>query len=371
MPEMKPEHKIIRFAYALVSLGLIALLFAGLLSPFINPWHFWMAALAGLAFPLIWFLNSINLLFSLFIDKRIFYVTLIYLLAGTPLMLRHFSISMKMGCDDDTEQFSIMSYNVEGFNGIAGKDKYAGQKIIHSYINEKKPDIVCLQEYSMKGRKHGAFYKTLNENLHLDYKQLSGYNAEALSTSSILVTASRHKILNQGIVYSPDIEIFAIFSDILLGSDTVRVFNVHLQSVKLISEKRILKPERGQILKKTAVRNVISSLRKLKIAFRIRSYQSMILAASIRESPYPVIVAGDFNDTPASFSYRTIGKSLKEASFLRTNGFSRTYVESYYPLKIDHIFMDKALITCNFKRDKVRLSDHFPLMAGFSLRPNK
>jgi endonuclease/exonuclease/phosphatase (EEP) superfamily protein YafD len=97
----------------------------------------------------------------------------------------------------------------------------------------------------------------------------------------------------------------------------------------------------------------------------------MILAASIRESPYPVIVAGDFNDTPASFTFRTIGKSLKEAAYLRTNGFSRTYVESYYPLKIDHIFMDKALITCNFKRDKVRLSDHFPVMAGFSLRPDR
>jgi endonuclease/exonuclease/phosphatase family metal-dependent hydrolase len=368
---MKPERKFIRLTYALVSLGLITLLFAGLISPYINPWHFWMAALAGLAFPLIWLLNSINLLFSLFADKRIFYVTLIYMLAGTPMMLRHFSISMKMGCDEETEQFSIMSYNVEGFNGIDGNDKYAGQKIIHSYINKQAPDIVCLQEYSMKGRKHGAFYKTLNENLHLDYKQLSGYNAEALSTTSILVTASKHKIVNQGIVYSPDIEIFAIFSDILLGNDTIRVFNVHLQSVKLISEKQILKPEKDQILKKSVVRSVISSLRKLKIAFRIRSYQSMLLAASIAKSPYPVIVAGDFNDTPASFSYRTIGKSLKEASFLRTNGFSRTYVESYYPLKIDHIFMDKALNTCNFRRDKVELSDHYPVMAGFSIRPDK
>lgn len=365
---MKPERKIVRFAYVLVSLGLIALLFAGLISPYINPWHFWMAALAGLAFPLIWLLNSINLLFSLFVDKRIFYVTLIYLMAGTPMMMRHFSISLKMGCDDETEQFSIMSYNVEGFGGIAGKDKYAGQKIIHTYINDKKPDIICLQEYSMKGRKHGAFYKTLTENLHLSYKQLSGYNAEALSTSTILVTASRHEILYQGIVYSPDNEIFAIFSDILLGSDTVRVFNVHLQSVKLISEKQILKPERDQVLKKKSARNVISSLRKLKIAFRIRSHQSQILAGSIKASPYPVIVAGDFNDTPASFSFKTIGKSLKEAAYLRTNGFSRTYAESYYPLKIDHIFMDKALNICNFRRDKVELSDHFPVMAGFSLK---
>lgn len=368
---MKPERKTIRFLHASVSLVLISALFAGLLSPYINPWHFWIAALAGLAFPIIWVLNSVNLVFSFFTDKRIFYVTLIYLMAGTPMMMRHFSISLKMGCDEETEQFSIMSFNVEGFNGISGKDKYAGQKEIHSYINDKTPDIVCLQEYSMKGRKHGAFYKTLTENLHLSYKQLSGYNAEALSTSTILVTASRHEILNQGIVYSPDNEIFAIFSDILLGSDTVRVFNVHLQSVKLISEKQILKPERDQVLKKKSARNVISSVRKLKIAFRIRSHQSLILAGSIKASPYPVIVAGDFNDTPASFSFRTIGKSLKEASYLRTNGFSRTYAESYYPLKIDHIFMDKSLNTCNFRRDKVELSDHYPVIAGFSLRADK
>lgn len=368
---MKPERKTIRFLHASVSLVLISALFAGLLSPYINPWHFWIAALAGLAFPIIWVLNSVNLVFSFFADKRIFYVTLIYLMAGTPMMMRHFSISLKMGCDEETEQFSIMSFNVEGFNGISGKDKYTGQKEIHSYINDKTPDIVCLQEYSMKGRKHGAFYKTLTENLHLSYKQLSGYNAEALSTSTILVTASKHEILNQGIVYSPDNEIFAIFSDILLGSDTVRVFNVHLQSVKLISEKQILKPERDQVLKKKSARNVISSVRKLKIAFRIRSHQSLILAGSIKASPYPVIVAGDFNDTPASFSFRTIGKSLKEAAYLRTNGFSRTYAESYYPLKIDHIFMDKSLNTCNFRRDKVELSDHYPVIAGFSIRADK
>lgn len=364
---MNLKHKTIRFLYAIVTLVLISALFAGLLSPYINPWHFWIVALAGLAYPILWVLNSINLIFSFITDKRIFYVTLIYLIAGTPMMLRHFSISLKMGCSNETEQYSIMSYNVEGFSGIAGKDKYTGQKIIHSYINDKAPDIVCLQEYSMKGRKHGAFYKTLNENLHLNYKQLSGYNAEALSTSSILVTASRHEILKQGIVYSPDSEIFAIFSDILLGSDTVRIFNVHLQSVKLISEKQILKPERDQLLKKKSARNVISSLRKLKIAFRIRSHQSIILAESIKQSPYPVIVAGDFNDTPASFSYRTVGKSLKEAAFLRRNGLSRTYAESYYPLKIDHIFMDKSLNICNFKRDKIKLSDHFPVTAGFSV----
>ena len=120
---MKPERKTIRFLHASVSLVLISALFAGLLSPYINPWHFWIAALAGLAFPIIWVLNSVNLVFSFFADKRIFYVTLIYLMAGTPMMMRHLSISLKMGCDEETEQFSIMSFNVEGFNGISGKDK--------------------------------------------------------------------------------------------------------------------------------------------------------------------------------------------------------------------------------------------------------
>lgn len=364
---MRIKNRYIRFFYAASTLFLLSGLMIALLSPYINPRIIWVAALFGLAFPVFWLLNLLNLGLSLFIGKRIFLITLFYLLAGTPMMLRHFDLSLKRGCDNSNTSFTLMSYNVKSFDGISGKDKFEAQQIIHDFINQMEPDIVCFQEYSMKGSKHAPFFKNLRESLHQEYRQLSDYNASELSTQSILVTASRHPIVNEGIVYSPDNEIFAIYSDIELDSDTLRVFNIHLQSIKLIKEKVILQPN-SKILSTSIFGKVRSTLYKLRKAFYIRSYQSLVLTEAINKSPHPVMVAGDFNDTQASFAYRTIGNALRDVSFLRANGFRPTYSESDYPLVIDHIFADKRLNNCNYKRLPVKLSDHYPIVTDFSFR---
>ncbi|MDY0102575.1 MAG: endonuclease/exonuclease/phosphatase family protein [Lentimicrobium sp.] len=368
---MRIKNRYIRFSYAALTLLLLSGLMIALLSPYINPRIIWIAALFGLAFPVLWFLNLLNLAFSLFVGKRIFLITLIYLLAGTPMMLRHFDLSLKRGCGENKTNYSLMSYNVKNFDGIAGKDKYETQQTIHDFINKRGPDIVCFQEYSMKGSKHAPFFKNLMESLHQDYRQLSDYNASDLSTQSILVTASKHPIINEGIVYSPDNEIFAIYSDIQLNSDTLRVFNIHLQSIKLIKEKGILQPNRKQLISTTIFGKIRSTLYKLRKAFYIRSYQSLVLAEAIKKSPHPVMVAGDFNDTPSSFAYQIIGDSLRDVSFLRINGFKPTYAESDYPLVIDHIFADKRLSNCNYRRLQIKLSDHYPIITDFSFRDRR
>ena len=365
---MKIKKKYLKLAYAALTLILLAGLMAALFAPYINPHSLMIPAFLGLAFPLIWILNAGNLLFSFFIDRRIFIITMIYMLAGTPMMFRHVNLSIKRSCTEKKDLFKIMSYNVQGFDGVKGQNQYEAQKSIHALINKHSPDILCLQEYAMKGMKHAPFYKNLNETLQQNFLQLSDYKASELSTQRILVTASKHNIVDQGIIYSPDNEIFAIYSDIELRNDTVRVFNVHLQSVKLIQERVLLKPERKQILNRNIFSKLLSSVKKLKKAFYIRSSQALILAEAIKRSPHPVMVAGDFNDTPSSFAYKTISKTLHDASLLRVNGIKPTYAESYYPLIIDYILADRRLNTCNYSRLCVPLSDHYPIITDFSFR---
>ena len=348
---------------------LLAGLMTALLAPYINPYSIWIPALLGLAFPIIWFLNAGNLLFSFFLDRRIFLITLIYLLVGTSMMFRHVNLTLKRGCPENKGQFfKIMSYNVQGFEGVAGQDTFETQKSIHAFINKHAPDIVCFQEYAMKGMKHAPFYKNLNENLNHNFIQLSDYNASELSTQLIFVTASKHNIVDQGVIYSPKNEIFAIYSDIELMNDTVRVFNVHLQSIKLLHEKTILKPDRKQLLSRNIFRKVLISVEKLKKAFYIRSTQSLVLAEAIKRSPHPVLVAGDFNDTPDSFAYNTISKTLHDASRFRFTGIKPTYAESDYPLIIDYILTDNYLSTCNYNRLRVPFSDHYPIISDFSFK---
>ena len=365
---MKIKNKYLKLTYATLTLLLLAGLMAALFAPYINPYSLIIPAFLGLAFPIIWLLNAGNLLVSFFLDRRIFLITMIYLLVGTPLMFRHVNLSIKRSCPENKEHFKIMSYNVEAFNGVKGQHPYETQKSIHALINKHAPDIICFQEYSMKGMKHAQFYKNLSETLQQDFIQLSDYKASELSTQRILVTATKHNIVDQGIIYSPNHEIFAIYSDIELMKDTVRVFNVHLQSIQLIEEKVLLKPVGKQILKRNIFRKVLSSIEKLKKAFYIRSSQALILADAIKQSPHPVMVAGDFNDTPASFAYKTISRPLQNASFLRANGIKPTYVDSDYPLIIDYILADKQLKTCNYKRLRVRFSDHYPIVSKFSFR---
>ena len=365
---MKIKNKYIKLTYAALTLLLLAGLMAALFSPYINPYSLIIPAFLGLAFPLIWVLNAGNLVISFFIDRRIFFITLIYLLVGTPLMFRHVNLSLKRGCKENEALFKVMSYNVQGFSGVKGKSQYETQQSIHALINKHAPDIVCFQEYSMKGMQHSQFYKNLSETLQQDFLQLSDYKTSEFATQQILVTASRHSIVDQGVIYSANNEIFAIYSDIKLKNDTVRVFNVHLQSIKLIEEKIILKPVTRQILKRNIFRKVLSSVRKLKKAFYIRSSQALILSEAIKQSPHPVMVAGDFNDTPASFAYKTISSTLHDGSLFRANGIKPTYAESDYPLIIDYILADKHLNTCNYSRLRVLFSDHYPIISDFSFK---
>ena len=365
---MKIKKRYLKLAYATLTLLLLGCLMASLFSPYINPYSLLIPAFLGLAFPLIWLLNAGNLLISFVLDRRIFFITLIYLLVGTPLMFKHFHVSFNRNCAKNEGLFKIMSYNVQGFDGMEGQDRYLTQQRIHALVNKHAPDIVCFQEYSMKGMKHAEFYKNLNETLHQDFLQLSDYNASELSTQRVLITASKHSIVDQGIIYSPDNEIFAIYSDIKLKDDTIRLFNVHLQSIKLIKEKVFLKPNRKQILSRNIFGKMHSTLSKLKKAFYIRSSQALILAEAIKKSPHPVMVAGDFNDTPASFAYKTLSSTLKDASLYRVNGIKPTYAESYYPLIIDYILADTKLNTCNYNRLRVPLSDHYPIVTDFSFK---
>lgn len=365
---MKIIRKRLKLVYAVLTLMLLIVSIAALLAPYINPYHLLIPAFLGLAFPLIWLLNAGNLLISIFVDRRIFIVILIYLFAGAPLMIRHVNLNLKSGCPENKDIYKLMSYNVKGFYVVKelGKDKTI--KGIHALVYKQEPDIICFQEYIMQDKKRSPFYKNLNETLQQNSLHLSGYEISKVSANCRLITASKHRIINQGIVYSPYEDIFAIYSDIKLENDTLRVFNVHLESIQLVEEKIFLRPDKEQIFNRTIFGKMLSTVVKLKKAFYGRSTQTLILAEAIGQSPHPVIVAGDFNDTPASFAYKTISKTLQNASYFHANGIKPTYVESDYPIVIDYILVGKQLKTCNYNRLSVVFSDHYPIVSNFFFR---
>jgi endonuclease/exonuclease/phosphatase family metal-dependent hydrolase len=103
----------------------------------------------------------------------------------------------------------------------------------------------------------------------------------------------------------------------------------------------------------------------LKKGFVRRSVQAQVVKEHIRNSKYPVIVAGDFNDTPVSYTYRKIRNGLNDSFVTSGYGAGFTYKGNYPPNRIDYILYDNALINNHFDIVRVKYSDHYPIIAWF------
>lgn len=339
-------------------------LITGTISRFINPYQFWPAAFFSLAFPAIWIFTLISAL--LLIRRKPWFLSLmIGVLVSAPLMLRHFTIPF-FHQNKSAEDYMLMTYNVHGFSGIrGGKSSYERQALVHEFVNELDPAVVCMQEYPMKSRKHARYLDHLNKELELANKHISDFNTESKGTSYTFMTATKYPVKQRGTIFTMDPEICGIFTDIQFPEGIVRVYNIHLQSVKLIGEKRLLRPHRNPGAIKYFFTYLKGTTAKLRKAFPMRSYQAWMIRQSINSCPYPVIICGDFNDTPASYSYNLLSEGMNDAAFNNGCGFNRTYSESIYPLRIDQILVDKRLTSGSYSRKKIYLSDHFPVVAGF------
>ena len=116
---------------------------------------------------------------------------------------------------------------------------------------------------------------------------------------------------------------------------------------------------------KETVKEVKSLSVSLKKGFVKRALQAQVVKDHINRSPFPVIVAGDFNDTPVSYAYRKIRKGLNDSFVNSGYGAGFTYKGNYPPNRIDYILYDDNLINSYFEIKKVRYSDHYPIIAYF------
>jgi endonuclease/exonuclease/phosphatase family metal-dependent hydrolase len=116
---------------------------------------------------------------------------------------------------------------------------------------------------------------------------------------------------------------------------------------------------------KETVNEVKSLSVSLKKGFVKRSLQAQIVKDHINSSKYPVIVAGDFNDTPVSYSYRKIRRGLNDSFVTSGYGAGFTYKGNYPPNRIDYILYDNSLVSSHFDILKVKYSDHYPIIAWF------
>jgi endonuclease/exonuclease/phosphatase family metal-dependent hydrolase len=267
----------------------------------------------------------------------------------------------------------IMSWNVAQFNAMEDKLHPEVKKQMFNTINEYQPDIACFQEMVAEDssvKDHGHIDEYLEKLNFKDYFYSYNVKEDFWGYAHFgIIVFSKYPIINRQAVSTFPNDYNSIFQyvDIVKAEDTIRIFNVHLQSLRFSKEnlKYIDKPtaeNEDEAIKES--KNIIS---KFKNGFLRRQVQADRICTEMKKSPYPVIVTGDFNDLPNSYAYQTIGSNLKDAFVEKGSGLGRTFSGISPVLRIDNIFVDKKIDVLQFNRVKKKLSDHFPIIADVQM----
>ncbi len=338
----------------------LALLFS-YLAVHINPDDLVFPAFFGLSYPYLLLINIIIAVIWITKLKPEAFISLIVIAAG----FTHFSNYLKIHRPrtDKTGTFRVLSYNVRLFNYFENRGNSNSEKMVLDFLKNQQPEIICLQEFYVTGNpdlKEQSVKKTLGGDYYSHLKVIRSGRNHYYG----IMTLSRFPVIGKGEIIHPGTASLSIYTDVLIDRDTFRIFNNHLQSFRLTRMERSFLNELTESSDNKETFNEIKTISlSLKSGFISRASQAKLVKEYINASPYPVIVAGDFNDTPVSYSYRKIRKGLYDSFVKSGYGAGFTYKGNYPPNRIDYILFDNALESRSFEIIKVRYSDHYPITA--------
>jgi endonuclease/exonuclease/phosphatase family metal-dependent hydrolase len=353
-------HKILLAVNVLLALALLLSYLAYL----IDPETFALPAFFGLAYPYILLINIIMIVIWAMLLRYEALISVFVIALGFTHLTNYFNFGKPAGNKEDT--FKVMSYNLRLFNYYENDDPNSEKKVI-DFLKAQKPDILCLQEFFINGdpsQRESSVRAALGGKYFTHLKVIGSGKNRYYG----IITFSKFPIISKGEIIHPRSSSLSIFTDIVIEKDTFRIFNNHLQSFRLKKMERSFLEEMTSPDDKETLDEIRKISGRLKQGFIRRSYQSKVVKAQIDHSPYPVIVAGDFNDTPLSYSYRRIQKGLNDSFVSSGSGAGFTYKGNYPPNRIDYILYDNALESRSFEILKVKYSDHYPIVAHFRKR---
>lgn len=336
-------------------------LLASYLAPHVSPENFWFIAFFGLGYPLILLINILFVIYwGIQLKKRFFY-SLIIILAGWGQLRGYIQFNPGNIPENSKKLIKIMAYNVKSFDLYNWNDDKKTRGKMFSLIGDESPDIICMQEFYTHNK--DSALNNLDTLLHLQKAKYTHIEYTTLRKSGSwgAATFSAFPIIAKGEIKFDNTNNTCIFSDIKINEDTIRVYNVHLQSIHFGYVDYKFVDDIINNKKTEELANSKNILKRLKRAYIKRSVQTELVAEHIEKSPYPVVVCGDFNDPPASYAYNTISKNLQDAFIESGSGFGRTYTGKFPSFRIDYILHGKEYKAYNFRTIREKLSDHFPL----------
>ena len=346
-------HAIGHVGWMTINLLVVTALLLADICVYVSPERFVLPALLGLGFELLLWSNLLMGISWWFSSRKSWcLVSFVAILLSGGNILRTFS----HGKPDDagtTKQLTVMTYNTHQCSQL----KKAPKNAVLRNIRESGADVVCLQEYDVsKNKKYLTFEEAKQHLIDIYPYSYFDFRIHNKQRQFGLAVYSKYPLIHKTSIHYESRGNQSNFCDVVVGSDTIRLFNNHLESNSIRDSELALTDDSEQIKRST-----LAVLKKMTAAYAYRTVQSRVVSEEIKASPYPVIVAGDMNDVPVSYTYRTMRGDLRD-SFLEGSIAKRgwTFRKFIFGVRIDHIFVSSDFEVVEAEVMECEGSDHLP-----------
>lgn len=345
----------------------ILLLAGSYLCLFVSPKQFYLLAFLGLGFPFLFLLNFLFVLYWTIIFRiQVVFSGVMFLLG---LLLFPRLIQVRLSTEKDLSslpknELELMSFNVRLFDLYNWTNNKSTRDKIVQFLQKQELDVISFQEFYADDKNFFMNKDSLKSALGMPYSNIHYTTTMRKKEHWGIATLSAYPIVSKGFIdFKAKGNNACIFTDIVKNDDTIRVYNLHLQSIHFKNEDYRFIDSLNNNQEVDEVKGIRKILGKLKRAFIKRSDQVDMVMKHIEQSPYKVVVCGDFNDTPVSYTYQQFSSKLKDSFIESGVGFGATNTE-IIPQRIDYVFHDERIFISSFKTIKSSLSDHYPVKAN-------
>lgn len=339
---MKKLNLIDKLIYILNSIFAAVLLLAYVL-PYVPPKTFSSLSVLSLSVPVLIVCNGFFVLYWLLKVKKQLLLSLLVLIIGYSNVSTLYKFSSAKETQGLANSLSVMSYNVRLFNLYKWIDNEAVGSEVSALIKEEQPDILAFQEYRPD--------ETAQFSYPYQYESLSGKK-----TNFGHAILSKYPIINKGEIAFEHSHNKAIYADVVKGGDTLRIYNIHFESLHI-----------NPAIEKLSESSTENLVKRIGTRFEKQQDQAAKVLLHQKACSFKKIILGDFNNTAYSYIYKQFKEQQYKDAFEEAgNGFGKTFNFKFFPLRIDFILADERLEITSFKNFSQKYSDHYPIKAGFS-----
>jgi endonuclease/exonuclease/phosphatase family metal-dependent hydrolase len=350
------------------------------MAAYIDPNRYWQLSFIGFAFPVVLVVNVLFLLVWLIWRKPFGLLPLIAIVLTWRFIQATFAFNFSP--ESIGTGIKLMTWNVKNFDLYNWSHNRETRSHIMALIRQQNPDIICFQEfYNNNQFFHNVEY--LRDTLGYKYYyfppaveqvkipktqiQKTLWRTGVLNQQWGVATFSKYPITDTGIVtFKKSFANSCIYTDIKLPDGTVRLYNVHFQSIHLGYEDYTTLDELEEN-QQTNWKGLKSIIRKMKKAYSKRAIQANAVAQHGKSFGGLQAVCGDFNDVPVSYTYCTVSEGLNDAFVEKGKGFGPTFANKLSIFRIDYALFRPDIHIHSYKTIRKELSDHYPVCVTFSL----